>query len=329
VPPDVHLDNLTVRYPKTDRAAVEQLSASIEPGESVALLGPNGSGKSTLFRVLATLLAPTAGSARVLGQDVTVDPAAVRAQVAVVFQSPALDRELTARENLRCHARMMGLGRREARNVAHGLLSRVVPDDVADLPAKKLSGGLRRRIDLARAVLVPKPIVLLDEPTVGLDPQARRDAWQLVGELRAEAAERLGRPITLLVTTHLLDDLAPAGVERVILLDRGRVVADDGPAALCDAAGGRVIVLEPAAGMSPTDLLAKLPPHLSAAKVIGGGVEFESADAQAELSDLLARLPGELFRRASVGPVTLEDVYLRRTGRPLQDSESGSTSGRA
>ena len=303
------MTDLRVAYPG-GRLALDGLTLDVPPGATLGLLGPNGSGKSTLFRVLCALLPPTSGTVAVCG----LAPADARASVAAVFQAPALDRELTAAENLDYHARLLGLQRRERRERVARLLDRVGLGDRGRDPAKRLSGGLRRRLDVARALLAPRPVLLLDEPTVGLDPAARREAWRLVADLRREAAIDLGRPVTVLLTTHLLDDLDAAGCDRVLLLDQGRVVADDAPDALRDLAGGGVVTLEPDG--DPEPVAAALRDRLGLpATTADGLVRIEVDDAAAALPRVLsAGLP---VRRATGGRATLEDAYLKLTGRSL------------
>ena len=256
-----------------------------------------------------------------MGRDAATDRAAVRRCLGVVFQQPALDKELTASENLRCHGRLLGLGRREVASRSAELLETVGLGDKASEPAKRLSGGQRRRVELCKAMLAAPPVLLMDEPTVGLDPAARRDAWRLVADLRAASPT----PTTVLVSTHLMDDLGPASADcdRLVLLDAGRVVADAPPAELVAGVGGDVVTLVPD---RPEDA-AKLadfaasrfgldPASVSA---VGGTVRIERGRGQELVADLFAdrgSLPVPL-REATVGRPTLEDAYLRLTGRGL------------
>ena len=298
---------------------MDGVSFAAEPGETLALLGPNGSGKTTLFRVLATLLKPTSGFARLHGHDVADDRDAARQLAGIVFQSPALDRELTARENLAYHGRLLGLPKRDALRRADALLDRVGLSGDAGKVAKRLSGGQRRRVEIARALAATPSVLLMDEPTVGLDPAARRDVWQLVRDLRHDAAEPGRPPMTLVVSTHLLDDLDPdaADPNRLVLLDRGRVVADDAPDALRNRIGGDVVTLVPERP-ADADVLAAFVGE--GAIATGGRVRVEREGGH----ELVARLLGDRnalpvpLREASVAKPTLRDVFLGLTGRPLE-----------
>ncbi len=315
----VEVRDLVCRYPAADRAAVDSVSFDATVGSTLALLGPNGSGKTTLFRVLATLLDPNQGTATLCGCDVTQDRAAARELVGIVFQSPALDRELTAAENLTYHGRLLGLSKRDAVLRAASLLERVGLARDATTIAKRLSGGMRRRVEIARALMARPRVLLMDEPTVGLDPAARRDVWSLVANLRREAADD-GRPITLVVSTHLLDDLDAdgAGCDRLVLLDRGKVVADDTPDSLRNRIGGDVVTLVPEAS-DDAQALADYVGH--GAQLLAGRVRIEREDGHELVADLLGRrreLPVAL-REASVSRPTLRDVFLSLTGRGLED----------
>ena len=315
-PPAVDVEDLTVAY-GPERRAVDGVSLRIDPGQVVGLLGPNGSGKTTLFRVLATLLKPTAGHARVFGHDVTTDRDAARRQFAVVFQSPALDKELTPRENLHCHGRLLGLGGSTLRERTAGLLDAVGVADRADEPTKRLSGGQRRRVEIAKGLLAEPPLLMLDEPTVGLDVAARRQVWDLLDRLR----QRSARPTTVLVTTHLMDEAARC--DRLALLDRGRIVADDSPNALVDRVGGDVVTLVPERPADAATLAAAVVERLGerpeSVSTVGGAVRVERAAGHELVARAMAdpAVLGVPLREASVGRPTLEDVFLRLTGRGL------------
>ena len=277
------------------------------PGSFVGLLGPNGSGKSTLFKVLCTLLAPTSGTARVLGHDVTQDAAAVRRQLGVVFQHPALDKELTARENLLCHGRLLGMSKADAALRADTLLDAVEASDEAGSFVKTLSGGMRRRIEMAKALINRPPVLLLDEPTVGLDPGARRRVWAMLDRARQSSDV----PLTIVLTTHLMDEASAC--ESLVLLNEGKVVAEGSPRELVAAAAGEVVSLVPES-MADSHALAS---SLTDAQVVGDQVRVEQNDG----AELVRRaMAGELavaVREASVGRPTLEDAFIRLTGRGL------------
>ncbi|UPT74604.1 MAG: ABC transporter ATP-binding protein [Elusimicrobiota bacterium] len=217
------------------RRALDGVSFSVPEGGLFGLLGPNGGGKSTLFRILATAFAPTAGRASILGRDLVAAPASVRPLLGVAFQSPSLDNKLTVRENLVHGGRLYGLGGAALAARIDELLARYRLSARAGDACATLSGGLRRRVELAKCLLHAPKVLLLDEPSTGLDPAARRDLWDHLLALKKEGT-------TILTTTHLMDegDLC----DRVAILDQGKIVAQGTPAELKSAIGGDVITIE-------------------------------------------------------------------------------------
>jgi len=212
--------------------ALDALNLDVPVGALVGLLGPNGAGKTTAMLLLATLLAPTRGSSRLFGHDVARERSAVRRRLGLVFQETSVDGLLTVEENLRFAARLAGLGGRQVRAAVAAALDRAGLRPRASQPARQLSGGWRRLVDIARATLHQPDLLILDEPTVGLDPEHRELIWTIL------AAERRERGTTILFSTHYLAEAEPA--DRVVLLSRGRAVADDTPAALRAAVGEEV-----------------------------------------------------------------------------------------
>jgi ABC-2 type transport system ATP-binding protein len=204
-------------------AAVEEISFSMEAGESLALVGPNGAGKSTTLGMLTTAIRPDRGEARVLGADIGREPERVRAGLGVLFQEPALDDRLTSRENLSLHAALHDISRAEARRRVAAALDWADLGAAADRLVRGLSGGMRRRIELARALMHEPKLLVLDEPTIGLDPQGRRDLWSRIDTLRASG-------LAVLLTTHVIQEAERC--DRVAIIDRGRLVAIDTPLAL-------------------------------------------------------------------------------------------------
>jgi ABC-2 type transport system ATP-binding protein len=209
--------------------ALDDVSLEVRAGEFVALLGPNGAGKTTLFQLLSGLFTPDAGEIEVMGQDMRKNAVPALAGLGVVFQQPTLDLELTVSANLLFHAGLHGLPRRLAKARVAAVLDRLGLNDRAGEPVRNLSGGFRRRVELARALLHEPSLLLMDEPTVGLDPGSRRDLLQLVREVRDQ------REVAVLWATHLCDEAAT--LDRVIVLDRGKVLRDTTPAALIAEAG--------------------------------------------------------------------------------------------
>jgi ABC-2 type transport system ATP-binding protein len=320
----INTKNLTCRYAGTTRDAIAGINLSVEDGGTVALLGPNGGGKTTLFRVLSTLLPPTSGSVSISGHDVVTERDEVRKRVGIVFQSPALDRELTAFENLAYHGRLLGLSKREAAHAARMWLERLDLLDVEKHLAKRLSGGMRRRLEIGRALLRTPSLLLLDEPTVGLDPSARRHVWDLIRQLRDEA----DREVTLVVTTHLMDDVGAGGAEadRVVLLDLGRVVADDAPERLRQAAGGEVLRLTPERSSDREPLQKWLRERLGLQSVAWDDtLQVHLPDAKSALRQLLDADLTIPLREAAASVASLEDVFLQQTGRRLDGETEAVT----
>lgn len=300
------VEDLGHRY--GDRSALLGVSFEVGGGELFGLLGPNGGGKTTLMRILATLLVPTSGRALVEGRDVVQDPVAVRRRIGVVFQQPALDPWLTAAENLRHQGHLYGLRGAELARRTGRLLEEFGVADRGDDLVRTLSGGLRRRVELAKGLLHDPDVLLLDEPTVGLDPGGRRDFWRSVAALRDRFA------VTVLVTTHLMNEAE--GCDRVGILDRGRLVALGSPRDLEGEIRGDVVALETA---EPDRLAAAVAERFATeARVVDGVVRIERLDGAAFVPRLAESFPG-LIRSITVGRPTLDDVFLQRTGHHLRD----------
>ena len=284
--------------------ALDGVSLGVARGEFLALLGPNGSGKSTLLRLLCTLDTPGAGTVRLFGEDPARNPRAVRARIGVLFQHPAIDPLLTVRENLMTQASLYGV--RSARERVEACAREMEIEDRLDERAGRLSGGLVRRADLARALVHEPELLLLDEPTTGLDPSARARFMETVSALVRE------RGMTVVMSTHLMDEAERAG--RVAMLSGGRVVASGTRAALCAELGGAFVVeTDGAFG----DVLASQGAEVCAR----GGVVRAFVD-EASARALSTRLidSGASVR---VGPPGLGDVYERLAGEPLGDGEGG------
>ncbi|MEM1041508.1 MAG: ABC transporter ATP-binding protein [Bacteroidota bacterium] len=294
-----------------EHRALDGLSFEVQPGELFGLLGPNGSGKTTLFRIVTTLMPPSGGSATVDGYGTTEDPTAVRRRLGVVFQQPALDAELTVRENLRFHGVLVGLGGAALDDRIAALLGHFGLSDRTDDRVKTLSGGLARRADLARGLLHRPPLLLLDEPTTGLDPTARRELWAALGRLRRDEGT------TVVVATHLMDEAERC--DRVAILDRGRLVALGAPGALAADLGDETLWLE---SDRPEALADALDTRFGlASRRIGDAVLVEAEDAPEALARVYAALP-DLVESATVRRPTLDDVFAARTGREFLVSSS-------
>jgi ABC-2 type transport system ATP-binding protein len=303
------VDNL--RHVYGTREALGGISLTVPPGEIFALLGPNGGGKTTLFKILSTLLHPTSGSARVFGHDTVRAQAAVRRTLGVVFQHPSLDPMLSVTENLTHHGRLYGLAGSVLRERSRVLLDRLGLTDRATERVARLSGGMQRRVELAKGLLHQPRLLLLDEPSTGLDPGARREFTRTLAELR----ETTGA--TIVLTTHILD--VAERCDRVGILDRGRLVAIDAPDTLRASIGGDVVVMD---APDPEGLRARIAERFACAPVVlDGTVRIERPRGHEFVSEVAAAFPGET-RSISVGQPTLEDVFVQRTGHRFDDSHS-------
>ena len=320
--PLVSVEGLSRTY--GNRLALDRVSFDVAPGELFALLGPNGGGKTTLFKLLATLIPPSGGTFRVDGLSPDGSLRELRRRLGVVFQSPSLDRKLTVQENLLVHGAILGLGGRALGTRAGELLARMGVGDRAKDLVETLSGGLARRVEIAKALLGAPKVLLLDEPSTGLDPLARRS-------LRALLAELARGGTTILLTTHLFDEAEEAG--RIGILDRGRLVALGAPSDLKREVGGDVLVLatgsdEEAAALATevsTSLGPDLAPKPGRVAAVGATVRVERPDGPALVPVLAAAFPGR-FRSLTLGAPSLEDVFVDRTGHPFE--EAGGTDGR-
>ncbi|MBI4530009.1 MAG: ABC transporter ATP-binding protein [Candidatus Latescibacteria bacterium] len=297
-----------------ERVALSGITFNVGCGEIFGLLGPNGSGKTTLFRILSTLLTPVSGIVRVFGVDLDKDPYGVRYRLGVVFQSPSLDNKLTVVENLRHQGHLYGLwGRVLHLRIAEMLEWNGLSDRAHDR-VEHLSGGLRRRVELAKALLHGPELLLLDEPSTGLDPGARQDFWNYLKELRTQ------QKVTILFTTHLIDEAESC--DRVGILHRGQLVALGVPEVLKQTIGGDVISLET---KEPNVLCGLLKERFGGDPVaINGVVRIERQHGHQFIPQLIEAFPGKI-ESVRVGKPTLEDVFIRQTGHHFwQEKSEGS-----
>lgn len=294
--------------------ALEQVSFSVGRGEVFALLGPNGGGKSTLFRILSTGLHPTAGQARVMGYDVVTQAGKVRPHLGVVFQSPAIDKKLTAEENLLHQGHLYGLRGRELMLRIRTTLEAVGLGVRAKDRAEKLSGGMQRRIEIAKAMLHNPSVLLLDEPTAGLDPTVRREVWDYLLNARDEDG------VTSLVATHLMEEAERA--DRVAIVHQGSLIACGTPAELKAALGGEVLEIttdypEILRGRI-SELIGVTPLVIDATTLRIESTQLRGVSATKLLVHLAEAFPGEI-RSSRVGVPTLEDVFTHCTGERYSD----------
>jgi ABC-2 type transport system ATP-binding protein len=295
-----------LRHKYGDRESLRGLSFSVGAGDVFALLGPNGGGKSTLFKIICTLLRPTSGTVEVFGVDAVRDPARARRRLGVVFQHPAVDPWLTVVENLRTHAHLYGLRGTVLPRLIERALERFGLTPRADDRVGTLSGGLRRRVELAKALLTEPPLIILDEPSAGLDPAARRDLLQELTRLRDDAGT------TIVLTTHLMDEATVC--DRVGILHEGRLVAIGAPSALTEAIGGDVLTIE---CRDPGALAAGLRDRFGVtAQLVDGRLRVERPRAHEFLPVVVESFPGEV-QTIAVGRPTLDDVFVHHTGTSI------------
>jgi ABC-2 type transport system ATP-binding protein len=302
-----------LRHHYGDREALRGVTFRVDRGEIFALLGPNGGGKTTLFRILSTLMRPASGEARVLGHDLARDAAAVRPRLGVVFQNPGLDPKLTVGENLVHHGHLYGLGGAPLRERVKQLLGDLDLSDRANDRVETLSGGLARRTELARGLLHTPELLLLDEPSTGLDPGARRDFSHHLRELRDRAG------VTVVLTTHYMEEAERA--DRVAVLHDGALVAIGTADELKRGVGGDVVVIEAEA---PAELRDKMRAKFGLeAQIVDGTLRVERARGHELVRDVVEAFPGEV-RSVTFGRPTLEDVFVHVTGRRFWEANGRS-----
>jgi len=304
----VETEGLTKRY--GDLLAVDSLNLSIEEGEIFGLLGPNGAGKTTTLSMLATLLKPTSGTGRVNGYDILSHPADVRRSIGIVFQDPSSDDVLTGRENLYLHALMFGVPKAERRKRIDYVLNLVDLQDRANDVVKRYSGGMRRRLELARGLLHNPRILFLDEPTLGLDPQTREHIWAYIENLVKS------EKVSVIITTHYMDE-ADRLCNRVAIIDHGQVSALDSPGALKSKVGGEIIKLRV---RSPNIEGLKGLDYVLSIDQSGSTLRLTVKDASVHLQEILGIVGA--VDSVEVHTATLNDVFLHYTGREIRE-ESG------
>ncbi len=294
-----------------NRTALDQVSFEVHKGEVFGLLGPNGGGKTTLFKILSTVMRPGSGDALVGGHSVLQAPHEVRRQLGVVFQHPGLDGKLTVTENLRCHGHLYRLSGADLEKRIAASLERLGLAERTDDYAESLSGGLQRRVELAKALLHRPPILLLDEPSTGLDPGARRDFLYYLRQL-AEAAG-----VTVVLTTHYMEEAERC--DRVAILDRGSLVRLGTPRELKDEVGGDVVVIQAA---NPEQLRTSIQQRFDCElQLVDGVLRMEQPRGHELVRDLVEAFPDDI-QGVSFGKPTLEDVFVHATGNRFWSTES-------
>lgn len=293
----------SVSHHYDEHQALAGVDFTVKRGEIFGLLGPNGGGKTTLFRLMATLLPVQNGSIQLLGLDVSRQAAAIRRHIGVTFQSPSVDPKLTVGENLRYQSHLYGLAGRAATSRIDDLVQQLGLADRVRQRVEELSGGLKRRVEIAKSLLHRPSLLLLDEPSTGLDPGARLDLWEYLGRLRRD------QQMTILVTTHLLDEAERCG--RLAILDRGRLVALGTPEVLRRSVGGDCLTIR---ASDPDGLLRRISAQFSVLpRRMGAEIRIEHDAGHELLRDLVIAFPGEILA-VSLAKPTLEDVFIARTG---------------
>jgi ABC-2 type transport system ATP-binding protein len=297
----IQIENLEHRYGA--RRALAGISLQIETGEIFVFLGPNGGGKTTLFRLLSTLIPVQEGDVRILGFDLRRQTQAIRERIGVVFQAPSLDKKLTVVENLMHQGHLYGLSGSALEARQNEMLARLGLADRRRDRVETLSGGLRRRVELAKGMLHRPRLLLLDEPSTGLDPGARSDLWDYLQQVRRDEG------VTVVLTTHLLEEAEKA--DRIAILNEGSLVALDTPEALKATVGGDSITIQTA---EPESLAEAISARFAcAANVLEGAVRLEQPRGHEWIARLIEAFPGRIDA-ITLGKPTLEDVFIDRTG---------------
>ena len=310
----IEVDGLTKRF--GDFTAVDKISFHVNQGEVFGLLGPNGAGKSTLIRMLTTLVPPTSGAARVNGFDVAREANSVRKSIGVIPQAMTTDQDLTAVENMDIFAKLYGLSSTERKRAVKELLQAVDLEQWADKPVKMFSGGMRRRLEIARGLVHQPKIFFLDEPTTGLDPVSRVAVWEMLARLKRE------RSLTILVTTHYMDE-ADRLCDRIAIVDHGKLAALDSPLKLKTSIPGNNIV-EASFSSVPPGWLEKLRTLPDVAEVKADETIFRISSLNGPQTTVAlmeaARAAGITVNSLSVQSTTLDDVFVHYTGHQLRDA---------
>jgi ABC-2 type transport system ATP-binding protein len=303
----IRLEKVSKRYGRT--VALDQVSFEVGEQQMFALLGPNGAGKTTLMHILSTLLRPDAGRAFVAGVDVTTKPLQARQRLGIVFQEPSLDDRLSVHENLDLHGLIFGVPRTLRRQRIEELLALVELTDWTDKIVRTLSSGMKRRLEIARAFIHDSEILLLDEPTVGLDAQTRDRIWHYIHRLQTE------RKITVLVTTHYIEEVEKC--DQVCIIDNGRVLANGAPKALKQQFGQQLLRIVPKTDKDQIEIVTRYAERLS--RVDGTEIILTSDD---NFSESFLAENGARIRALSIEVPSLESVFLTLTGRDIRDKEN-------
>jgi ABC-2 type transport system ATP-binding protein len=308
----IEIEDLWKRY--GDVEAVKGISFSVEPGEMFGFLGPNGAGKTTTIRILATLLRPTSGRVILAGHDVVREPTAVRRSIGIVFQDPSLDNRLSAELNLRFHAMLYGMPSARIPERIDDVLAMVELADRKNAIVATFSGGMKRRLEIARGLLHAPLVLFLDEPTVGLDLQTRRRIWDYIADLRRREG------VTVFMTTHYIEESERC--DRIAIIDHGQIAALDTPEALKRRVGGDVITI---GSPDPTGLARQIQERFGGDPRAADGVVVLERPGGAEFVPQVAAAFPTLVASVAVQRPTLDDVFLKLTGRGIREESASTT----
>jgi ABC-2 type transport system ATP-binding protein len=312
VQPAVRVSGLTKRYSEID--AVNGIDFEVMPGETFGFLGPNGAGKSTTIKILCTLAAPTSGTAMVAGHDVTRERDTVRRNIGLVFQDTTLDTYLTGRQNLQFHAELYAVPKKAVAPRMRQVLEMVGLWDRRDSLVSTYSGGMQRRLEIARGLLHAPRVLFLDEPTVGLDPQTRSSIWEYINGLKSR------EDITIFLTTHYMDEAE--NCDRIAIIDHGKIVAIDTPEALKASVGEDRVQIHTADDAAAIEALTTT--FGIGAAVHDGAVTFSVASGEQFVPRLFAGLTVPI-QSVSVSRPSLDDVFMSYTGKTIRDAEASGT----
>ncbi len=315
---DIRVEELTKKF--DGFTAVDRISFTVGRGELFGLLGPNGAGKTTTINMLSTLLKPSSGRAEVAGHSVTEFRDEIRRSIGVVFQEPALDSQLTGRENLEFHAMMYGMARDDRRRRIDDVLNLVELATKARVQVQNYSGGMKRRLEIARGLIHNPRVLFLDEPTLGLDAQTRRNIWDYVKKLNAESG------VTIILTTHYMEE-ADFLCERVAIMDHGTFVALDSPARLKDVLGGDVVSLEIAGDAARLDDAFGALDWIRNCKRHDDVFSLTMDRGERRIPELIhiAQKAGVDVECVHLRKPSLEDVFLHFTGRTIREQEASQS----
>jgi len=302
----IEIKNLTKKFDHL--VAVDNVSLSIDYGEIFALLGPNGAGKTTIMNILSTLLEPTSGNARVNGYDVVEEASKVRESIGIVFQDPSLDDRLTARENLDIHGRLYHMGKEERAKRIDEVLEMVELKERKNDAVRTFSGGMKRRLEIARGLMHRPKVIFLDEPTLGLDPQTRRHIWDYIKKLREEG-------MTVMLTTHYMEE-ADELADRVAIIDKGKIVALGTPSSLKDSLGGDVIRIRCDRCKEMADILQK---NGFNARIIDEEVILNVEGAEKVIPKIFSISKNIEIYSVMYKEPSLEDVFIKYTGKAYRE----------